>query len=61
MWSGAGWTICFRQREQLERTSKFKFLEVVQDAVCVAGRVWGADEMGLLVRDEAGEASRAGP
>lgn len=53
MWSGAGWTICFRQREQLERTSKFKFLEVVQDAKAV--------EMGLLVGDEAGEASRAVP
>lgn len=55
-WDRVGWTICYRQREQLERTSKFRFLKVVQDSLSVASRVWGAGGLGWLIRDEVGEA-----
>ena len=59
LWDRVGWTICYRQREQLERTSEFRFLKVVQDSLSVASRVWRAGGVGWLVRDEVGEARRS--
>lgn len=54
---GVGWgSVGFRQREQLGRTCKFRFLQVVQDALSVVGQSmgWGTGR-GLLVSNEAGE------